>query len=197
MKNIFFTLFMAFLCFFNICRSEEATNITDCNNTYIKCVNELNVVYNKAIDTAERQNNAVNVISQSNQAITRINQCISELGKYEACNGNIIQLESMKNNYSALIIKYSKYSTEDFKSNGMARAICYVINIVTGTFGKAIASLFVILIGMSLLSGQSQALSFKVLMSVAIALALIFGSTQLANIISGNTYSCKTIMGNR
>lgn len=190
MKNNFFTFLICFLCLTNLCRSEEAT----CGGIYNGCVNELNNVYDKAIEIAKSQNDGVSIISQSNQALAKINSSISDLKSKTGCDGYALQLENMKKKYSELIIIYTKsIDTDDFRDNGIAKAICYAIDLVTGNYGKAIMSLFIILVGMSFLSGHSEAVSFKYLICIALALALIFGSAQLADLISGNKYSCKMV----
>ena len=194
MRSVFFTFFICFLCFFNICRSESSVIDNSCSGIYNRCINELNTVYNEAIKISKAQNDDINVISQSNQALSKINEYITMLNNASCNEGYALQLENKKDEYSKLIIEYTKSTnTEDFKSNGVAKAICYAIDLITGKFGRAIMSLFIILVGMSFLSGRSEAVSFKFLISIALALSLIFGSAKLANIISGNTYSCEMV----
>lgn len=190
MKNSFFAFLICFLCLINVCKSEEI----NCNKVYDECINKLNTNYNKNIESKKEINDSISIVSISNQAIVEIDKYEKQLNSLSICNSQITQLENEKDKYLALIIEYTKSGDiSDIKNNGIAKAICYAVDLITGNFGKAVMSLFIILVGMSFLSGQSEAVSFKYLISTAIAIALIFGSAQLADIISGNKYSCKMV----
>ena len=77
-----------------------------------------------------------------------------------------------------------------FSSNGMLRGMCFFLSILRGNYAKTVAALFVIGLGFLMLFGN---LKFTSYMFFVIALALAFGADQLANVISGNKFSCKYI----
>ncbi len=77
-----------------------------------------------------------------------------------------------------------------FSSNGMLRGMCFFLSILRGNYAKTVAGLFVIGLGFLMLFGN---LKFTSYMFFVIALALTFGADQLANVISGNKFSCDYI----
>lgn len=77
-----------------------------------------------------------------------------------------------------------------FSNNGMLRGMCFFLSILRGNYAKTVAGLFVVGLGFLMLFGN---LKFTSYMFFVIALALTFGADQLANVISGNTFSCKYI----
>lgn len=179
--------------------SIDVLNILKKNYIRLLCgtpIRHLNGVYATPIEKAKTMGNTAHVVALCNQAITIINEYLNrkEFTKTykDVCQTEIKNLEDEREQYSKTIIEYSG-GESDIKNNGIAKALCYAIDLVTGSLGKTVISIFIILIGMSLLSGQSEAVSFKYFISTAIALALIFGSAQLADIISGNKYSCKMV----
>ena len=179
--------------------SIKVLNTLEKNYVRLLCetpIRELNGVYATEIEKAKTMGNNTRVVALSNQAITLIYGYLDreefKTTYKDACKTDIEKLKDIKEQYAKTIIEYAG-GEDDFKNNGIAKALCYAIDLVTGSFGKTVISIFIILIGMSLLSGQSEAVSFKYFISTAIALALIFGSAQLADIISGNKYSCKMV----
>ena len=75
------------------------------------------------------------------------------------------------------------------KNNGVVSAMCYVNNLLTGNIAKSIMALSIIGIGWLFLSGGTD---WKIVLLFSIATSLVFGGLELANIISGNNYSCKS-----
>ncbi len=75
------------------------------------------------------------------------------------------------------------------KNNGIVSAMCYVNNLLTGPVAKAIMAVSVLGIGWLFLLGGA---SWITVLMFTIASSLVFGGIELANLISGNTYSCKT-----
>ena len=88
---------------------------------------------------------------------------------------------------------YARTFTEDelvvVKNNGIVSAMCYVNNLLTGSVAKAIMALSVLGVGWLFLFGGA---SWIAVLLFTIATSLIFGGVELANLISGNNYSCKT-----
>lgn len=97
------------------------------------------------------------------------------------------------------VVEGSTTNTKDLanndvvKDNGIVVALCYFLDLITGTFARAIMALYVVLLGMSLLSGKSEAASPATFISITIAICFIFGSGSLANLIFNNVTTCKAL----
>ena len=76
------------------------------------------------------------------------------------------------------------------KNNGMINAMCFILEILTGKFARAIFALFVVYIGWSYLVGTAK--DHKPVLPFILAIAITIGSTNLANILTGTDYSCKS-----
>lgn len=190
----------------------------NCSDEY-KCIlfsSEFTILVNnyyslckQSVNSSKKDVDSRNVLSNCSEAIFDLEQFYLKVKNYsckydtEGSGGDIVIDKNIADEALEIIKKYNEHINElintgtgGIKSNGIARGLCYAINIISGPFGKAFASLFIILLGMSFLSGNSESMSFKSLISIAFALALIFGAEQLANIISKNVYSCKYIIIN-
>ena len=77
------------------------------------------------------------------------------------------------------------------QNNGIISAMCFVNDLMTGTAARGVMCLFVFSIGWLFISGKIK--DYKEIFFLSLAISLIFGGAELANIISGNNYSCKSI----
>ncbi len=78
----------------------------------------------------------------------------------------------------------------DIGNNGIIAGMCFVFNLITGTFGRTVMAGFVVATGFMFISGRMK--DWKGIFKFCLAISLVFGSVELANVISGNTYSCAT-----
>jgi type IV secretory pathway VirB2 component (pilin) len=65
--------------------------------------------------------------------------------------------------------------------------LCRVVGWFTGTVGKGIATLAIIVIGIGALMGK---VSWGMAIIVGVGVAVVFGAPTLVNEIAGNSYSC-------
>ena len=166
-------------------------NNTICRKHYEEyLVNKEN--YDNLIITEENNRNINSLIAILNKSVFFIDNYISKMSGYCTSDSNEFKEKKKdKENYSKKLKEVLFDNQDNIKTNGIIKGFCYVIRIIKGPFGKGIFSIFIILLGMSMLSGNSSAVSPKTFISIALALALIFGSAQLADTISGNKYSCE------
>ena len=75
------------------------------------------------------------------------------------------------------------------KNNGMIKAMCFVLELLTGKFARAIFALFVVYIGWTFMVGKVK--DYKPIFIFVVAIAVTIGSTNIANVLTGTTYSCK------
>lgn len=75
------------------------------------------------------------------------------------------------------------------KNNGMIKAMCFVLELLTGKFARAIFALFVVYVGWCFLVGKTK--DHKPVLPFVVAIAITIGSTNLANILTGTPYSCR------
>jgi type IV secretory pathway VirB2 component (pilin) len=88
-------------------------------------------------------------------------------------------------------LKLDEVDLLTMSKNGMVTSMCFVYEMLTGNFSRIIITLFVVGWGCAaMMSGKIDPLS---LIPIFVAVALIFGGVELANIISGNTLSCASI----
>jgi type IV secretion system protein VirB2 len=78
----------------------------------------------------------------------------------------------------------------DEKDNAISQVLCKVVDLLTGTVGKAIATIAIVVIGISLFMGK---ISWPVAAATAVGIGLIFGASELVNWIGGEglTGDCK------
>ncbi len=77
------------------------------------------------------------------------------------------------------------------KNNGLISSLCFVQDLLTGNVARAVGALFILGCGWLFLIGSIK--SWISILSLTIATTLIFGSAELAEVISGNNFTCKTI----
>lgn len=77
------------------------------------------------------------------------------------------------------------------QNNGMISAMCYVLGMVTGSFGRSIMAVFVVGTGWLFLVGAVK--DWKTVFFFSLAVTITYGAAEFANILSGNNYSCKKI----
>jgi type IV secretory pathway VirB2 component (pilin) len=76
--------------------------------------------------------------------------------------------------------------------NGVVSSMCFIHELITGTVSKIIMSLFVVGTGfMMITTGGFDPV--KTLFPFCIAIALLYGGFELADVISGNRYNCKNL----
>ncbi len=72
-------------------------------------------------------------------------------------------------------------------SNAIEQVMCNVVLILTGTTGKAVATVAVIAVGVGALLGK---ISWGMALIVALGIALIFGAASIVTTLGGNTNGC-------
>ena len=74
-------------------------------------------------------------------------------------------------------------------SNAIEQVFCNAVLILTGTTGKAIATVAVIAVGVGALLGK---ISWGMALIVALGVALIFGAASIVVALGGNGNACST-----
>ena len=73
----------------------------------------------------------------------------------------------------------------------ISATLCKVVTLLTGTAGKAIATIAIVVLGIGLFMGK---LSWPLALATAIGVGLIFGAPQLVGWLSGGTtLDCATM----
>lgn len=72
-------------------------------------------------------------------------------------------------------------------SNAIEMVFCNVINMMTGTTGKSIATVAVIAVGIGALLGK---VSWGMALIVALGVALVFGASTIVQALGGSGSSC-------
>jgi type IV secretory pathway VirB2 component (pilin) len=72
-------------------------------------------------------------------------------------------------------------------SNAIEQVMCNVVLILTGTTGKAVATVAVIAVGVGALLGK---ISWGMALIVALGIALIFGAASIVTELGGNASGC-------
>ena len=199
-KKLF--LFLCFICaLFMQINYGNAIGIDEINDNnvadFIKARKEtIDKIYGKGKDffSYDNLNNCIGDVIVNIKAYKKYtdetNKTLSSKNKDEL--KKLISKEETLRNYCRqnLSIITGVNDGSGFSSNGMLRGMCFVLSILRGNYAKTIAALFVIGLGFLMLFGN---LKFTSYMFFVIALALAFGADQVANVISGNTFSCSYI----
>ncbi|MDR1498984.1 MAG: hypothetical protein LBS34_01710, partial [Rickettsiales bacterium] len=77
------------------------------------------------------------------------------------------------------------------RDNGIVDGMCYVYDIITGRVSRAIMAVFVVASGWMFLVGVIK--DWKPIFFFSLAITLVYGGTEIANIISGNSNSCNSL----
>lgn len=77
------------------------------------------------------------------------------------------------------------------KNNGIISAMCYVYDLMTGNIARAIMAVFVMGTGWLFFLGAVK--DWKTIFFFSLAVTIMFGGIELANIISHNKFSCAFI----
>lgn len=72
-------------------------------------------------------------------------------------------------------------------SNAIQQVMCNVVIALTGTTGKAIATVAVIAVGVGALLGK---ISWGMALIVALGIALVFGASSIVTELGGNASAC-------
>jgi type IV secretory pathway VirB2 component (pilin) len=83
------------------------------------------------------------------------------------------------------------FATDSASDNAISQVLCRVVALLTGAVGKAIATIAIVVIGISLFMGK---VSWPVAAATAVGIGLIFGAGQIADWLAGTdvTDKCKT-----
>jgi type IV secretory pathway VirB2 component (pilin) len=84
------------------------------------------------------------------------------------------------------------FAAGDTANDAIGSTLCLITNSLTGTWGKAIATVAIVALGIGLFLGK---LSWGLAMSTAIGVGLIFGAGQVATFLGGTGASCSTAAG--
>ncbi|MDR2077483.1 MAG: TrbC/VirB2 family protein, partial [Rickettsiales bacterium] len=75
------------------------------------------------------------------------------------------------------------------KRNGVVSAICFVMDLMSGRLARAIIAVAMVGVGWIFLVGGMK---WTNVVLFTLACSLVFGGMEIANIISGNNYSCES-----
>lgn len=105
-------------------------------------------------------------------------------------NSSFINLIISEENKVAEIFKQELFS-EEMKAvvydNAIIETMCYIMDLITGNIGRSIMALSLIITAFMWLQGKIEP---KELFSFVIAIAIMYGSLSIANLIAKNNYSC-------